>query len=223
MVGTAALPHILMRYYTTPSVKEARESVTWSLFFIFLLYFHGAGAGGACVKYQVFNVACRDAVRPAARPGSANWAAVDPSPLSVTDVNKDGILQLARSPSAATSSCWRPRRSPACPTWCRAWWRPAAWRGAVHRRRPAADHRQRAVARPVLQDDRPEPRAPARRVSISKMLLVVAPGGGLRGGAETAGHPVPGLGGVRSRRRPSSPHGARHLLEARQQVGASSA
>ena len=28
MVGTAALPHILMRYYTTPSVKEARESVT---------------------------------------------------------------------------------------------------------------------------------------------------------------------------------------------------
>ena len=29
MVGTAALPHILMRYYTTPSVKEARDSVTW--------------------------------------------------------------------------------------------------------------------------------------------------------------------------------------------------
>jgi cation/acetate symporter len=39
MVGTAALPHILMRYYTTPSVKEAPQSVTWSLFFIFLLYF----------------------------------------------------------------------------------------------------------------------------------------------------------------------------------------
>ena len=37
MVGTAALPHILMRYYTVPSVKEARESVSWSLFFIFLL------------------------------------------------------------------------------------------------------------------------------------------------------------------------------------------
>jgi cation/acetate symporter len=39
MVGTAGLPHILMRYYTTPSVKEARDSVGWSLFFIFLLYF----------------------------------------------------------------------------------------------------------------------------------------------------------------------------------------
>jgi cation/acetate symporter len=39
MVGTAALPHILMRYFTTPSVRDARKSVAWSLFFIFLLYF----------------------------------------------------------------------------------------------------------------------------------------------------------------------------------------
>ena len=39
MVGTAGLPHILTRYYTTPSVREARTSVAWSLFFIFLLYF----------------------------------------------------------------------------------------------------------------------------------------------------------------------------------------
>ena len=38
MVGTASLPHILMRYFTTPSVKAARKSVAWSLFFIFLLY-----------------------------------------------------------------------------------------------------------------------------------------------------------------------------------------
>ena len=44
MIGTAALPHILMRYYTTPSVKEARESVSWSLFFIFLLYFTAPAA-----------------------------------------------------------------------------------------------------------------------------------------------------------------------------------
>src|SRR6266540_679150 len=29
MVGTASLPHILMRYFTTPSVKEARDSVAW--------------------------------------------------------------------------------------------------------------------------------------------------------------------------------------------------
>ena len=39
MVGTASLPHILMRFFTTPTVREARKSVGWSLLFIFLLYF----------------------------------------------------------------------------------------------------------------------------------------------------------------------------------------
>jgi cation/acetate symporter len=51
MVGTAALPHILMRYYTTPSVNEARVSVFWSLFFIFLLYFT-APALAVLAKYE---------------------------------------------------------------------------------------------------------------------------------------------------------------------------
>jgi cation/acetate symporter len=37
MVGTAGLPHILTRYYTTPSVRQARTSVAWSLFLKFLL------------------------------------------------------------------------------------------------------------------------------------------------------------------------------------------
>ena len=39
MLGTAGLPHVLIRFYTVPSVKESRKSVAWSLFFIFLLYF----------------------------------------------------------------------------------------------------------------------------------------------------------------------------------------
>ena len=92
MVGTAALPHILMRYYTTPSVKEARESVTWSLFFIFLLYFT-APALAVLVKYEVFNVLVGTPFDklPA---WIANWQKVDPSLLSVVDVNKDGIFQL---------------------------------------------------------------------------------------------------------------------------------
>ena len=92
MVGTAALPHILMRYYTTPSVREARESVTWSLFFIFLLYFT-APALAVLVKYEVFNVLVGTpfANLPA---WIAQWNAVDPALLSVVDVNKDGLLQL---------------------------------------------------------------------------------------------------------------------------------
>lgn len=92
MVGTAALPHILMRYYTTPSVKQARESVTWSLFFIFLLYFT-APALAVLVKYEVFNVLVGTEFTklPA---WIAQWAKVDPTLLSVIDINKDGILQL---------------------------------------------------------------------------------------------------------------------------------
>ncbi|MGD9667823.1 MAG: sodium:solute symporter family protein [Hyphomicrobiaceae bacterium] len=55
MVGTASLPHILMRYFTTPSVREARSSVAWSLFFIFLLYFT-APAYAAFSKLEVFSL-----------------------------------------------------------------------------------------------------------------------------------------------------------------------
>jgi cation/acetate symporter len=92
MVGTAALPHILMRYYTTPSAKEARQSVTWSLFFIFLLYFT-APALAVLVKYEVFNVLVGTPFDKLPAWVGA-WAKVDPTLLSIADVNKDGIFQL---------------------------------------------------------------------------------------------------------------------------------
>ncbi len=93
MVGTAALPHILMRYYTTPSVRQARESVFWSLFFIFLLYFT-APALGVLAKFDVYSfvVGSEFAKLPQ---WVAAWQAVDPGLLSIVDVNKDGIVQLA--------------------------------------------------------------------------------------------------------------------------------
>ncbi len=92
MVGTAALPHILMRYYTVPSVKEARESVSWSLFFIFLLYFT-APALAVLVKYEVFHVLVGTPFDqlPA---WMAQWNKVDPTLLSFSDINKDNIFQL---------------------------------------------------------------------------------------------------------------------------------
>lgn len=92
MVGTAALPHILMRYYTTPSVKEARSSVTWSLFFIFLLYFT-APALAVLVKYEMFSSVVGSSFSNLPFWITA-WSQVDASLLSVVDVNKDGILQL---------------------------------------------------------------------------------------------------------------------------------
>ena len=92
MVGTAALPHILMRYYTVPSVREARQSVTWSLFFIFLLYFT-APALAVLVKYEIFTVLVGTPFDQLPAWVSA-WNKVDPTLLSVADVNKDNILQL---------------------------------------------------------------------------------------------------------------------------------
>ena len=92
MLGTAALPHILMRYYTTPGVKEARESVTWSLFFIFLLYFT-APALAVLVKYEVFHVLVGTPFDQLPSWMLA-WSRVDPTLLSVIDVNHDNLLQL---------------------------------------------------------------------------------------------------------------------------------
>ena len=92
MVGTAALPHILMRSYTTPSVRAARESVAWSLFFIFLLY-STAPALAVLVKFEVLNglVGLPFDRLPA---WIASWSRIDPSLVSVIDINRDGILQL---------------------------------------------------------------------------------------------------------------------------------
>ena len=93
MIGTAALPHILMRYYTTPSVREARQSVFWSLFFIFLLYFT-APALAVLVKFDVYTLLVGSEFAKLPQ-WVASWTRVDPGLLSIVDVNKDGIVQLA--------------------------------------------------------------------------------------------------------------------------------
>ena len=92
MVGTAALPHILIRYYTVPSVKEARQSVAWSLLFIVLLYLT-APALAVLVKYEVFTLVVGTPFNQLPEWITA-WNKVDPTLLSVVDVNRDGILQL---------------------------------------------------------------------------------------------------------------------------------
>ena len=92
MLGTAGLPHILARFYTTPSVKEARESVGWSMLFIGLLYIT-APALAVMVKFEVFSHLVGTPF--GQLPGwIAEWARVDPGLLSVSDINGDRILQL---------------------------------------------------------------------------------------------------------------------------------
>ncbi|GAB4171018.1 MAG: VC_2705 family sodium/solute symporter [Thalassobaculales bacterium] len=92
MVGTASLPHILMRYFTTPSVREARQSVGWSIFFIFLLYFT-APAYAAFAKLEVYSNVIGQPI--ASLPAWVqNWSQVA-GMLTIRDANSDGILQLA--------------------------------------------------------------------------------------------------------------------------------
>jgi len=91
-VGTAGLPHILMRCYTTPSVRQARDSVAWSLLFIALLYVT-VPALAVLVKFEVFNVLVGTHFDQLPS-WIANWAKVDSSLLSVVDINRDGVLQL---------------------------------------------------------------------------------------------------------------------------------
>ena len=38
LLGTAGLPHVLMRLYTVPNAREARRSVTWTIWFVGLFY-----------------------------------------------------------------------------------------------------------------------------------------------------------------------------------------
>ena len=97
MVGTASLPHILMRYFTTPSVKSARRSVAWSLFFIFLLYF-SAPALATLAKISILdpNLATGIIGKSIAEVQTIGWVKewIAVKQAYIADFNGDGILQL---------------------------------------------------------------------------------------------------------------------------------
>jgi cation/acetate symporter len=97
MAGTASLPHILMRYFTTPSVKDARRSVAWSLFFIFLLYFT-APTLATLTKLQILdpNLATGIIGKPFAEVAAIDWIQKwgNVGFLAIADSNMDGILQI---------------------------------------------------------------------------------------------------------------------------------
>ncbi len=54
MIGTAGLPHVIVRFFTVPKVRDARASAGWALFFIALLY-TTAPAVGAMSFYNLIN------------------------------------------------------------------------------------------------------------------------------------------------------------------------
>ena len=52
MIGTAGLPHVIMRFFTVPRVADARWSAGWALVFIALLYLT-APAVGAMARLNI--------------------------------------------------------------------------------------------------------------------------------------------------------------------------
>ncbi|SEP65910.1 cation/acetate symporter [Lentzea xinjiangensis] len=91
VLGTAGLPHILMRFYTVPTAKEARRSVVWAIWLIGIFYLFtlvlGYGAG-ALVGPDRINAA----------PGKANSAA----PLLALELGGPILLGLIAAVAFAT-------------------------------------------------------------------------------------------------------------------------
>ncbi|MGZ4661970.1 MAG: solute symporter family protein [Arthrobacter sp.] len=68
VLGTAALPHVLMRFYTVPTAKEARKSVVWSIWLIGIFYLFTLVLG-----YGAAALVGADTIK--AAPGGVNSAA----------------------------------------------------------------------------------------------------------------------------------------------------
>lgn len=91
VLGTAGLPHVLMRFYTVPSAKEARRSVVWAIWLIGLFYLfslvlgYGAGALVGPTAIQ-------------AAPGGANSAA----PLLAFELGGTVLLGVISAVAFAT-------------------------------------------------------------------------------------------------------------------------
>ena len=97
MAGTASLPHVLMRYFTTDSVRNARKSVGWSLLFICGLYLT-APALATFTKLSLLdpNVATSIIGKSFAEVSNLEWIQQwsNVGFLKVIDGNGDGIVQI---------------------------------------------------------------------------------------------------------------------------------
>ena len=92
MVGTAGLPHVIIRFFTVPKVKDARVSAGWALLFIALLY-TTAPAVAAFARYNmietVHNVEYKSAPQ-----WFKNWEVT--GLIAWRDKNNDGKMQMGK-------------------------------------------------------------------------------------------------------------------------------
>jgi cation/acetate symporter len=105
MFGTAGLPHVIVRFYTAKSVRAARFSALWALFFISLLYLT-APSVAAFTKLQIFEDV--DGTPIDEMPQWFNtWSEVGlitaPDGSAVTDANGDGVVNFTGEASETAS------------------------------------------------------------------------------------------------------------------------
>ncbi len=103
MIGTAGLPHVIVRFFTVPKVSDARKSAGWALFFIAILY-TTAPAVGAMAKLNLHSTvnagvnansdlfAAENSIKADDRPGwMKRWEVT--GLLKFDDKNGDGRIQ----------------------------------------------------------------------------------------------------------------------------------
>ena len=89
MIGTAGLPHVIVRFFTVPRVRDARTSAGWALLFIAILYLT-APAVSSFARLNFINTI--DNTSYTETPGwFKNWE--DIGLISWIDKNEDGVIQ----------------------------------------------------------------------------------------------------------------------------------
>jgi cation/acetate symporter len=94
MVGTAGLPHVIIRFYTTPDVRSARYSAFWALVFIGLLY----TTAPALAMFARYNLISTLHNKPIDEVRQIDWVAKweQTGLLKIADKNGDGVVQIAK-------------------------------------------------------------------------------------------------------------------------------
>ncbi|MBR3369072.1 MAG: cation acetate symporter [Rhodobacteraceae bacterium] len=112
MIGTAGLPHVIIRFFTVPKVADARKSAGWALVFIALLY-TVAPAVGAMARLNIITTLYPDGVagEPLAFDAKPDWMLnwERTGLLRFEDKNGDGLIQYyneARPPARAVEEGW---------------------------------------------------------------------------------------------------------------------
>lgn len=93
MVGTAGLPHVIVRFYTVRSVRAARWSTGWALLFIALLYTTAPTIAIFSKYYILDSLAGRSVAEVQAVPWVQSWS--ETGLIDLEDSNGDGVVQAA--------------------------------------------------------------------------------------------------------------------------------